>query len=275
MLILGLWYNLSLLSPLHRIIKQINLIKTGKWNSPLPINRPDDWGKLSLSLHEMILSLKDKEKITLILGKMVSPRTAQIILAENNYFSLKGERRKCTLLQAQIRGLSDINPNTEPEFLVEVLNGYFSLINQIAFNHEGMVDKFIGDKAIAVWGAPFADGDEELKAVQAAMEIQNAVQKFNGERAQKGRHFDLAIGIHTGWVVCGNLGSDQYYDYGVIGDPLQVADKICGMAEPNQIIISEEACEKIKTLVRMIPSNPITMPGSKKPLQTYIINGFL
>jgi class 3 adenylate cyclase len=276
MLVLGIWYNLNLLSPLHQIIKQTNLIKKGKWNTLLPIKRPDDWGKLARSLHEMILNLKDKERITLILGKVVSPRTTQTILAENNYFALKGERRECTLLQVQIKGFDTLSQSAEPEVVVEVLNDYFSLINQIVFDHEGMVDKFIGDKVLAVWGAPLADNDKELKAVRATLEIQKAVQELNSARVHKGHiPFDLAIGIHTGWVICGNLGSDQYYDYSVIGEPLQIADKTCGMAGPNQIIVSEEAYEKIETLVQAVPANPIVMPDGKEPLKTYEINELL
>jgi len=275
MLISGVWYSLNLSSPLHQMIKQINLVQKGKWNTPLPITRPDEWGKLAKSLREMISSLKDKERITLILGKVVSPRTTQIALAENNYFALKGERRECTLLKAQIRGLNNTDPNTKPEILVEVLNTYFSLINQIAFDHEGMVDKFIGDKTLVIWGTPFTDENKEIRAVQTALEIQKAVRELNVTRVDKGNiPFNLAIGIHTGSVVCGNLGSDQYYDYSVIGGPLQTAEKLCDIAESNQVIVSEETYEKIKTLVRVTPANPLVMPGNKKPLKTYEINEF-
>jgi class 3 adenylate cyclase len=276
MLALGLWYTLNLLSPLHQIIKQTNLIKDGQWDSPLPIKKPDDWGNLARSIHEMILCLKDKERITLILGKVVSPQITQKLLAENNYFALKGEKRECTLLQVQIKGFSASYQNMTPEVLVDVLNHYLSLVNQIVFKQVGMVDKFIGDTAIAVWGAPFAHEDKEIRAVRTALEIQKAVKELNKVRVHKGYAvFDLGIGIHTGFVVCGNLGSDQYYDYSVIGEPLQIADKLCALAAPNQVIVSEETYEKIETLVQVTPANPIMMPGSKKRLKTYEIHQIL
>jgi len=276
MLALGLWYTLNLLSPLHQIIKQTNLIKDGKWDAPLPVNRPDDWGNLARSIHETILCLKDKERITLILGKVVSPQITQKLLAENNYFALKGERRECTLLQVQLKGFNISYQNMTPEVLVDVLNHYLSLINQIVFEQDGMVDKFIGDTAIAVWGAPFAHKDKEIRAVRAALEIQKAIKELNLARVHKGYEiFDLGIGIHTGFVVCGNLGSNQYYDYSVIGEPLQIADKLCAMAPPSQVIVSEETYEKIETLVQVTPANPIMMPGSKKLLKTYEIHQIL
>jgi adenylate cyclase len=139
-----------------------------------------------------------------------------------------------------------------------------------------MVDKFIGDTAIAVWGAPFAHKDKEIRAVRAALEIQKAIKELNLARVHKGYEiFDLGIGIHTGFVVCGNLGSNQYYDYSVIGEPLQIADKLCAMAPPSQVIVSEETYEKIETLVQVTPANPIMMPGSKKLLKTYEIHQIL
>ena len=163
-----------------------------------------------------------------------------------------------------------------PEVLVDVLNHYLSLINQIVFKQEGMIDKFIGDTAIAVWGAPFAHKDKEIRAVRAALEIQKTVKELNMARVLKGYVvFDLGIGIHTGFVVCGNLGSDQYYDYSVIGEPLQIANKLCAIALPNQVIVSEETYEKIETLVQVTPANPIMMPGSKKRLKTYEIHQLL
>jgi class 3 adenylate cyclase len=276
MLALGLWYALELLSPLRQITKQVNLIKDGQLNALLPTKRRDDWGDLARSIQDMIQNLKDKERVSLVLGKVVSPQATQKILAEKNYFAIRGERRECTLLQAQIKGFNTLSQNMTPEVLVEVLNHYLSLINQIVFKYEGMVDKFVGDTAIAVWGAPFTHEDKEIRAIQAALEIQEAVKKFNIIRIQKSHSpFSLGIGIHTGPVVSGNLGSDQYYDYSVIGEPLQTADKLCVMAAPGQIIVSEETYEKLRDLVLATPTNSIIVPGGKEPLKTYEITKLL
>ncbi|HXL72290.1 MAG TPA: adenylate/guanylate cyclase domain-containing protein, partial [bacterium] len=135
---------------------------------------------------------------------------------------------------------------------------------------------FIGDTVIAVWGAPLALNDKEMRAVQAALEIQNAVKKLNVNRGKKGHAtFNLSIGVHTGPVVSGNLGSDQCYDYSVIGESLQTTDKLCAMAAPGQIIVSEETYEKINGLVQVTPANPMVVPGRKEPLKTYEVNKFL
>ncbi len=276
MLALGLLYTLDLLSPLRQLNKQTKLIKEGQWKAPLPIKLSDDWGKLARSIHDTILSLKDKERITLILGKVVSPLTIQKMLADKNYFAIKGERRECTLLQVQIKDFDTPSQNMKPEALVEVLNDYLSLINRIVFNHEGMVDKFIGDIAIAVWGAPFTHNDKEIRAARAALEIQTAVKELNMKRVKMNLvTFNLGIGIHTGSVVSGNLGSDQFYDYSVIGEPLRIVNKLCAIASPNQVLVSEETYQKIKKIVRASSMNPLITQEDQKPLKIYELNQLL
>ncbi len=273
---IGLWYILDLFAPLRFITKQVDLVKDSQINAMFPVKRQDQWGDLARAIHEMIQNLKDKERVSLVLGKVVSPQATLKILAEKNYFAIKGERRECTILEAQIKGFNTLSQNMTPETLVEVLNHYLSLINQIVFKHEGMIDKFVGDTAIAVWGAPFSHEDKEIRAVRAALEIQEAVKDINISRIQKGHTpFNLGIGIHTGPVVSGNLGSDQFYDYSVIGEALQTADKLCVMAAPDQVIVSEETYEKIQDLVKAVPANAVVVPGFKAPLKTFEIIEFL
>jgi class 3 adenylate cyclase len=276
MMALGLWYTLDLLSPLRQMTRQINLVKEGQWNASLPVKRHDGWGDLARSIQDAIQNLKDKERVTLVLGKVVSPLTTQKILAEKNYFAIRGERRECTLLQTQINGFNTLSQNMTPEVLVEVLNYYLGLINQVVFKHDGMVDKFVGDTAIAVWGAPFTHEDKEIRAVRTALEIQSLVKELNITRIQKGHApFNLGIGIHTGPVVAGNLGSDQYYDYSVIGEPLQTVGKVCAMAAPGQVLVAEETYEKIKDLVSAAPEGSFLVLGSKEPIKTYEIHHLL
>ncbi len=275
-LALGLWYVMDLLAPLREITGQVEKMKDGDLNASLPIHRPDDWGDLARALHGMVQMLKDKERVSLVLGKVVSPQAAQKILAEKNYFALKGERRECTLLQVQIKGFNTLSQNMTPEVLVEVLNQYLSLINESVFKYEGMVDKFVGDTAIAVWGAPFTHEDKEIRAVKAALEIQERVKEVNIARIQKGHTaFSLGIGIHTGAVVSGNLGSDRYYDYSITGVPLETVGQLCAMAAPDQVLLTQETYDKIKDVAHAKPARPLMTSGQKEPLATYEIERFL
>jgi adenylate cyclase len=159
---------------------------------------------------------------------------------------------------------------------VEALNQYFTIINELVFKYEGMLDRFMGDSAMAVWGAPFTHDDKEWRAVKAALEIQEALKDFNISRIKKGYPpFTVGIGIHTGWVVAGNLGSKQHYDYSIIGESLHVVSRLCSMAAPGQTVVSGETYEKVLHGVKGNPLNPIAVKGSMEPLNTYEITELL
>jgi len=273
---LGLWFAKDLLSPLRQIVRQVDRMKEGDLTAALPIHRPDDWGDLARSIQQMVDNTKEQERVSMILGKVVSPQSAKKLLADRNYFALKGERRECTLLQAQIKGFNTLSRNMTPEVLVEVLNQYLGLINQSVFQYDGMLDKFVGDTAIALWGAPFSHEDKEIRAIKAALELQKRVKQVNLSRIQKGNTaFSLGIGIHTGVVVSGNLGSDQYYDYSIIGEPLRVVGQLCDIAAPDQILVTQETYDKVRDLAKVQPSKPLLIAGLKEPLATFEITGFL
>jgi class 3 adenylate cyclase len=264
------------MAPFNRLLSAVDKIKTGSLNIDLPLNRPDEWGQLARSLQEMAGQIKDKERVSLILGKVVSPKIARNILEAKDLFALKGERREVTLLHADLRGFNALSENMAPPILVEALNQYFTLINEAVFKHEGMMDKFIGETALALWGAPFTHDDKELRAVQTALEIQESLKDFNISRIKKGHPpFTIGIGIHTGLVVSGNLGSDKRSDYTVIGDPLHIAARLCAMANPGQTVVSEETYQKIKGQVEARALNPIAVKGSLEPLKTYEIIEFV
>jgi len=258
------------------LFKSIDNISRGDMEAPIPQDPFTEWGLIGGALHDMRERLKEKERVSLILGKVVDPQAAKKILAEKDYFSLKGEKRECTLLQADLKGFNTLSENMSPEILVDALNQYFSVINEVVFKYEGMLDKFIGETAIAVWGAPFTHSDKESRAIRTALEIQEALKNFNISRIKKGfPPFTVGIGIHTGAIVSGNLGSNKRYDYSIIGEPLHLVGRLCAMAAPGQIVVSEETYIKIKSDVKATPLNPMAQKGSMEPLKTFEISQWL
>lgn len=275
-LLVAALFQWQYMSPYNKILAALDQVKTGDFNPILPTHRPDEWGHMARSLAEMTESLREKDRISLVLGKVVDPQAAKKILADRDYFALKGERRECTLLQADLKGFNTLSENMAPETLVEALNQYFSIINEVVFKFEGMLDKFMGDTALAVWGAPFTHEDKEARAVKAALEIQEALREFNISRIKKGYPpFTVGIGIHTGPVVSGNLGSNRHYDYSIIGESLHVVGRLCAMSAPGQTVLSGETYEKVQSLVKAGPLNPIAVRGSMEPLRTYEVQKLL
>lgn len=274
--LLALGFLWQFTSAFNQLVKAVDQIGGGNLNTRLPTSRLDELGGMARSLKEMVESLQEKDRISLVLGKVVDPQAAKKILADKDYFALKGERRECTLLQADLKGFNTLSENMAPEALVEALNRYFSLINDAVFKQEGMLDRFIGETAVAVWGAPFSHEDKEERAVKAALEIQEALREFNISRIKTGHPpFTVGIGVHTGLVVAGNLGSDKHYDYSVIGEPLHVANRLCAMAAPGQTVVSGETYQKVRTFVMANSLNPIAVKDSLEPLATFEITRLL
>jgi class 3 adenylate cyclase len=260
----------DLLTALSRIQKAAVQIAEGDLNLALPEKRSDEVGKLYGALNDMVGALKDRERLSLVLGKVLAPQVAKRLLADRDHFALKGERRECTLLYAELKGFNPLSENLTPDLLVEVLNQYFSLAHGVVFKQEGMLDKFMGESLLAVWGAPFAHEDKEARALKAAQEIHQSLKDLNLARVKKGQaSFQWGIGIHTGLLVTGNLGSNRRNDYTVIGPAVEVARRLCLKAAPGQTVISQETYEKVEFMAQVKSLDPIALPDRPDPLPLY------
>lgn len=238
----GLFYH----SQYRRLADFVERLSNGSLEDPAPSLALPEWAPLTASLRELREKNLEKDRVSLILGKVMDPLAAKKILSDRDYFSLLGERRDCSLLYADLKGFTTLTENLKPEDLVGSLNRYFTLINEIVFKYEGMLDRFMGGSLLAVWGAPFPHGDKEIRAARCALEIQEALKAFNVERVKKGEPpFTVGIGLHTGPVVAGNLGSNKRFDYSVLGEPLLIAARVCALTAPGQIAISRETFEKL------------------------------
>jgi class 3 adenylate cyclase len=270
MLLLLIWTATDILIPLVRFRRSIEQIKDGDLNLAPPSRRTDELGSLDRSFSEMASALKERERISLVLGKVLAPQVAKRLLADRDHFALKGERRECVLLYAELKGFNPLSENLEPDQLVEALNQYYSLIHGAVFKEEGMLDKFMGESLLAVWGAPFTHEDKEFRALKAAFEIQKAVKSLNLARMKKGQPtFSLGIALHRGLVISGNLGSDRRNDYTVIGPAVEIVRKLCVKAAQGQILISGETYEKIEDRVKVKMLDPLPLSNRPEPLKIY------
>lgn len=260
----------DLLSGFGRIQKALLQITEGDLNPGLPEKRTDELGRLYRAFNDMAVALKERERISLVLGKVLAPQVAKRLLADRDHFALKGEKRECTLLYAELKGFNPLSENLAPDQLVEVLNQYFSLAHGVVFQQEGMLDKFMGGSFLAVWGAPFAHEDKEARALKAAQGIHQSLRELNMTRVKKGQSaFQWGIGIHTGMVVTGNLGSNRRNDYTVIGPAVEVVHRLCAKAAPGQTVLSQETYEKVESLVQVKKMEPLLLPDHSAPLSLY------
>lgn len=178
-----------------------------------------------------------------------------------------------TALFADISDFTKMSSTMKPRQVIEMLNDYFNvMVEEIIFAYEGTLEKYIGDALLAVWGAPYARKDDSNRAVQAAIDMQYAVRRLNREWEAKGRQpIAIHIGLNTGKVAAGNIGSKKLIQYAAIGDTTNVTSRICNVAKAHEIILSRSTYNKLKNRddlpLEKLP--PVRVKGKEKPLQLY------
>jgi class 3 adenylate cyclase len=215
--------------------------------------RKDELGHLGRSLGDMARSLEASEKelveqtrMRTALSRYLSADVVELIAREPERLRLGGERREVTVLFSDVCGFTRLSESLPPETVVALLNELFTFATEIIHRRGGIIDKFIGDSVMAVWGTPESGPDDARQAVEAATELRRWVETGNRRWRQKwGVEVQLAMGIHTGPVVAGNLGSEKRMEYTVIGDTVNVAARLESMAQPGQILVSSATREKL------------------------------
>ncbi|MCA9522543.1 MAG: adenylate/guanylate cyclase domain-containing protein, partial [Myxococcales bacterium] len=158
--------------------------------------------------------------------------------------------------------------------VVKVLNEYFEIMVEIIFEHEGTLDKFIGDAIMAIWGAPFTTGDDAYNAVAASVKMQRALREFNDVRIRADLEpIEIGVGLDTGHIVAGYMGSSRKLEYTVIGDSVNRAARLCSLAAPTEILVSEETLKHVGNRAICEEREPARLKGISKLVNNYLVKG--
>ena len=205
--------------------------------------------------------------------RLVSPVIVEEVISGRVNIAKGGQLRQTTVLFTDIRGFTAIAESQSAQETVHMLNEYFELMVEVIFKHEGTLDKFVGDAIMALFGAPLMHEDDPLRAVRTAIEMQDVLDKYNVERVADGHPaVRMGIGINTGDVVAGYLGSSRALEYTVIGDVVNVGARLCSLAKADEIILSEATYERVKDKISAVPLPPTQVKGKAKPLKVYRVD---
>jgi len=186
--------------------------------------------------------------------------------------NLGGKKQKTTILFSDIRGFTPMSEKLQPEEVVALLNEYFSEMSGIIFNWNGTLDKYIGDAMMVLFGAPIIGDNDELRAVTAAIEMQAKLKQLNDKLTMEGKKaIGMGIGINTGGVVVGNIGSENRLEYTAIGDSVNLASRLCSVAKAGQVIISDFTYEHVKDKVEVTKLEKVQVKGKEEKIQIYDI----
>lgn len=207
------------------------------------------------------------------LGRYVGQDLADQISASSEDIPLENKKQIVTMLFADIRSFTAISENMAPEEVINMLNEYFDAMVKIIFKHDGILDKFVGDELMATFGAfekPGSVGQGPLNAVKTAIAMQSKIKELMSGFMFKGYPtFEVGVGINTGEVVMGNLGSKNRMDYTVIGDTVNVAARLEQLAGGNTIMVGEETYESCKAYVQMELKGEIKVKNRTAPVRCF------
>ncbi|MCP4666007.1 MAG: adenylate/guanylate cyclase domain-containing protein [Deltaproteobacteria bacterium] len=203
-------------------------------------------------------------------GRYLSKKVVDEILESPEGQKIGGRREKVTILMSDLRGFTSLSETKDPEEMVLLLNRYLERMSKVILGYDGMIDEFIGDAILAVFGVPEKRNDDPFRAVACAIAMQNSLRELNEEIVNEGYPpLEMGIGINTGSVIVGNLGSEMRMKYGIVGATVNTAARIESNTIGGQVLIGESTYELVKDLVTTEPPQTAMMKGLRKPLVSF------
>lgn len=257
--IIAYFISKNITSPISALVKATEKVREGHYDFQLKIKSKDELGVLADSFNSMVAGLRERG----LMRKFVSASTLEMIhRTQDENPVLGGERKIVTVLFSDIRGFTAYSERVPPEQVIELLNLYLSVQSKIISGHDGVIDKFVGDEIVAIYqGEDMVD-----QAVQSAIDIQKTIHALGRESAE---NIKVGIGINTGMVVLGNVGSEERMDHTVLGSNVNLGSRLCSMAQPGQIVLSESSSRLLKLKVKTRPLEAIPVKGISLPVQTF------
>ena len=227
---------------------------------------------------ELRAALKDLEVrnqfIRKTFGRYLTDDVVENLLESPDGLKVGGERREVTILMTDLRGFSSLSERLKPEQVVSLLNIYLGTMTDVILKYEGTIDEFIGDAILVVFGAPIQKKDHAERAVACAVEMQLAMALVNQRNQESGfPEVEMGIGINTGEVVVGNIGSEKRAKYGVVGRDVNLASRIETYSVGGQILTSQQTYEKVASLVKIRQQMKADPKGAKEPITIFDVVG--
>ncbi|WP_420421559.1 adenylate/guanylate cyclase domain-containing protein [Simkania sp.] len=233
--------------------------------------RTDEVYALYHAFFEMVKGLREKEKVRGVLNKVVSKEIAEETLKGN--VQLGGEEKRVTVFFADIRNFTALTERMDPKDVIHLINSCMTRISEKIDQYGGVIDKYVGDEVMALFGAPIEKKDSALNAIKCAVDV---IASFSAWNQTSPVPIELGIGIHTRTVVAGNMGAENRLNYTVLGANVNLAARLCDRAAPRQILISSATLdeEDVKVNIDCEPLDPIELKGFTEPVPVFSVTNY-
>jgi adenylate cyclase len=271
---LAVFLSRRITQPINELVNASIAIAEGDYSYRLHDKRHDEVGQLMQAFNDMAHGLLKKSQVENALSRYVSSNVAKQILNNLEQIELGGTHVRATVLFADIVGFTSLSETLTPHEVSEILNEYFTMVAKASNVYSGTVDKFIGDCAMLVFGVPEKDPQQHFHAVACAVLIQKATALLNQQRARRGKpEIHFRIGINTGNMLAGNMGSHDRMQYTVVGDAVNLASRLSNIAGADEILVQEDLFNQVDLHTRVIAhkQGEITVRGKAEPVSTYVI----
>lgn len=275
--------TVGLVKPIHRLLATTQSVESGNLNVELSVSSGDEIGQLTESFNTMVSKLREKERLKTTFGQYVDPRLVDTLVAQNAQSEI-GQRQMMTLFFSDIAGFSSLSEMLTPVGLVNLINQYLTLASEPIKERGGVINQFIGDAVSAFWGPPFVDVSEHAKlACYAALEQFDQLIKLRRRLPdllgiRKGLpHIDIRIGLASGEVLAGNIGSERSKSYTVMGPAAQIAEILEGANKQygTHILITSKTAELAEDSIVTREIDCISLIENKPPEPIYELLGIL
>jgi len=273
---LGAWIARGVSKPVLQLAEGARKIAGGNYQHRVRLKQQDELGSLADSFNQMSVGLAERDRVRDLLGKVVSPEVAAELLRKD--VTLGGEEREVTVLFSDLRNFTSMSERLPPQEMLGILNRYFTGMSAIIEKHGGVVDKYMGDALMALFGAPVASPDNADRAMQAALEMTEALDDLNRGWQKRGLPaIGVGIGINSDIVVAGNMGSETRLNYTVIGDGVNLASRLEGLTKTPEyearIIISGSTLAEAKQKYRTRRLGEVAVKGKQKATEIFALLG--
>jgi class 3 adenylate cyclase len=272
----GIVFVTLLVGPLRRLRVGVERLRDGDLSVRVPPTSRDEVGELTRAFNEMGDSLQQKQRIQNAFGRYVSDYVLDQLLEGPEDEALGGMERELTILFCDIRGFTHLSEGMKARRVVALLHEIFQLVSDRILEHGGTIDKFIGDSVMAYFGAPVQQPDHPLRAVSAAIDIVSSIAERNRRVLAAGDSaavpVEVGIGIHTGVVVVGTIGSDRRTDFTAVGDAVNVAHRLEKLARGGEILVSEAVQRIVRAEKRLRFEGERQLSGREEPVHVYSVD---
>lgn len=268
-------FSISLTGPIERLVDLATEIAKGNFTVRSNVKSRDEVGQLGQAFDHMIEGLMERDKVKNLMNKFHGSSVTDDLLKGN--LQLGGSRKEVTVFFSDIRDFTKFSEGHTPEEVVDMLNEYFQIMVGIINRNNGVVDKFIGDAIMAIWGAPNPGERDTQNAVKACIEMRQALAKLNDVRKIRGQvPIKIGIGLHRGEAISGTIGSEERMEYTVIGDTVNQASRIEASTKAfgTDLLLSDTVFEIVKNEYVIEEAGKVEVKGKSKPLSIFKVKGY-